>query len=199
MGGEGTLRLGLHADRLFVDDKIFTASNLHLLPAKFTPEALCTRETDDSVYFFRKNSVYSNHHMIDFRMGDIVFSSMEKYLFAIKASTYSQKDIYDQIMRLNDPVAILKLGHSIKCDRDDLESRAPELIHGGLRAKFEQNEQLKMKLLATSDKQIVESSPVDGFWVAAADFSDPKLLRKEWTGQNQLGKLLMLVREELRA
>ena len=57
-----------------------------------------------------------------------------------------------------------------------------------LRAKFAAHEDCRECLLATGRELIVESSPNDYFWGCGYDR----------TGSNVLGKLLMVVREELR-
>ena len=57
-----------------------------------------------------------------------------------------------------------------------------------LRAKLEQNPFVRKKLLETQDYVICEDSPVDDFWGIGPDKK----------GQNQLGKLWMKLREELK-
>lgn len=59
-----------------------------------------------------------------------------------------------------------------------------EIIH----AKCEQNPYVRQKLLETLDVEIIEDSPKDSFWGWGAD-------RK---GRNELGKIWMRLREELR-
>ena len=67
---------------------------------------------------------------------------------------------------------------SIKVDR----------MHRVLQAKFTQHDDLKIKLLDTSDAVLIEASNTDSFWGVG----------KKGTGQNILGKLLMQVRNDLR-
>jgi len=57
-----------------------------------------------------------------------------------------------------------------------------------LRLKVEQNPYVKKKLLETKDYLIVEDSPKDSFWGIGANRD----------GENQLGKLWMKIRKELR-
>lgn len=58
-----------------------------------------------------------------------------------------------------------------------------------LRAKVSQHEDVKEALLKTGNAQIVENSPVDYFWGCGADN----------TGQNEVGKAWVRVREELKS
>jgi len=57
-----------------------------------------------------------------------------------------------------------------------------------VRAKFMQHRQLRNLLLATGDAELVEHTNKDHFWADGGD----------GTGQNQLGKILMEIRKELR-
>lgn len=63
--------------------------------------------------------------------------------------------------------------------------------------KFSQNEDLRVKLLATGDKILVEASPVDNIWgIGLAESEEDWILtdQKNWTGRNLLGEALMKVR-----
>lgn len=71
-------------------------------------------------------------------------------------------------------------------DWDDVKVEIMRLI---LRAKAEQHEYVRRKLLATGDRELIENSWRDAFWGWG-----PKR-----DGQNMLGKLWMEIRAELRA
>lgn len=58
-----------------------------------------------------------------------------------------------------------------------------------LREKFRQSDVARQALLATGTAALVENSPRDAFWGSG---------RAIGVGQNHLGRLLMLVRNELR-
>jgi hypothetical protein len=55
-------------------------------------------------------------------------------------------------------------------------------------SKFLQNNDIRKELLATGDANLVEDSPVDYYWGCGVD----------GTGQNNLGKVLMQVRDLLK-
>jgi len=57
-----------------------------------------------------------------------------------------------------------------------------------LKAKFMQHEDLRLKLLETGNRELIEDSPDDVFWG----------IGKDGQGRNELGKALMRLRERLR-
>ncbi len=58
-----------------------------------------------------------------------------------------------------------------------------------VRAKFTQHPDLRARLLATGNAELVEHTKNDAYWGDGGD----------GTGENMLGKILMKVREELQA
>lgn len=87
------------------------------------------------------------------------------------------------------PFLAMRAGRSLRKGkelRDDWrkEGIRVAIMHFGLIAKFEQNEDLKKKLLATGNATLCENSPTDMFWGKK--------------GKNMLGRLLMTVRKEIR-
>ena len=73
--------------------------------------------------------------------------------------------------------------------RRDWESVKEQVMLDALRAKFTQHEELKAVLLGTGDAVLVEHTANDSYWGDGGDGS----------GKNRLGRLLMQVRDELRA
>ena len=57
-----------------------------------------------------------------------------------------------------------------------------------LREKFHQNEEFRILLLQTEDRKLIHEAPWDGYWGTGPDGS----------GKNQLGVILMEIRDELR-
>ena len=72
--------------------------------------------------------------------------------------------------------------------RRDWDAVKVDIMREILRAKVEQHEYVRRKLLATGCRELVENSWRDSFWGWGPDRS----------GQNQLGKLWMEIRAELR-
>ena len=82
-----------------------------------------------------------------------------------------------------------KYAESHKEDRrPDWDSVKLEIMRGILRAKVEQHEYVRRKLLATGNRELIEDSWRDEFWGWGPNRC----------GQNMLGKLWMEIRAELR-
>ncbi|MFH1748544.1 MAG: NADAR family protein [Planctomycetota bacterium] len=73
--------------------------------------------------------------------------------------------------------------------RPDWDEVKLAVMESAVEAKFRQNEDLARALLATGDALLVEDSRRDNFWGAG----------RKGAGQNWLGRVLMDVRERLRA
>jgi ribA/ribD-fused uncharacterized protein len=68
---------------------------------------------------------------------------------------------------------------------DDWDNNKWQLMYDGCYAKFDQNPELKSRLISTGDKELREMSPFSNYW----GYSN--------RGQNQLGKILMDIREKV--
>jgi ribA/ribD-fused uncharacterized protein len=73
--------------------------------------------------------------------------------------------------------------------RADWEAVKDDIMREAVRAKFQQHTELREILLATGDARIVEHTQNDSYWGDGGDGS----------GKNMLGRILMEVREQLRA
>ena len=80
-----------------------------------------------------------------------------------------------------------RLGRRVKL-RLGWESVKRDVMKGVIRAKFEQNPELREKLLATGDAELIEGNHWDDtYWGVCHN-----------KGRNELGKILVNVRSELR-
>jgi ribA/ribD-fused uncharacterized protein len=107
-----------------------------------------------------------------------------------QAQKFTDPQHQERIRRAQSPMIAARLGRSRKTPiRRDWESIKVAVMRATVRAKFAQHADARQALLATGDATIVEHTENDSYWGDGGDGS----------GKNMLGRILMDVREELRA
>ncbi|TFB31329.1 NADAR family protein [Pedobacter alluvionis] len=130
---------------------------------------------------------------------DITYQTAEHYMMAQKALLFRDQEIFEKILTKNSPKDVKDLGRQIKnFDVENWDAHKFDIVKQGNLLKFSQNQALKLFLLQTKSKILVEASPVDGIWGIglAEDHADAKI-PKNWIGLNLLGFALMEVRDEI--
>jgi len=119
-----------------------------------------------------------------------------------KAILFHDNEIAKQIMATSNPRKQKSLGRKVKgFDDKKWNEHRERIVEEGNWHKFcnaKEEVDLKDKLLATGDRELVEASPLDSIWGCGFDAENALANRKDW-GLNLLGKALMKVRERLRA
>lgn len=144
---------------------------------------------DEFIGFYpREYFVFDNFSSFKVLYNSVLYSTVEH---AYQASKFLETapEIAKQITESYSAHEAQKIAYASKDkQRADWDSIKVDLMEKLLRAKLEQNPYVKKKLLETENYMICEDSPKDSFWGIGPD-------RK---GQNQLGKLWMKLRDELR-
>lgn len=142
----------------------------------------------------------SNFHPCEIEHQGIKYPSVEHYYVAMKINdmqiingrTYTPADVREMISKMDSPGAVKRLGRTFKLrsDWDDIKLKVMEY---GVRQKFTKHENLKQMLLDTGDQELVE-----GNWWHDNVFGSCSCPKCGDKGQNNLGKILMKVRNEIR-
>ena len=151
-------------------------------------------------YIFFWNGIYSNWYPANFTLDGVKFKGVEQYMMYQKALLFGDEEIAAQIMMADNPEQQKALGRQIRgFDKSVWDKACLSIVYDGNYAKFTQNEDLKKELLASGDKIICESSPVDSIWGCGLHSDDPLINNPtNWKGLNLLGNALMLVRNEIK-
>lgn len=89
------------------------------------------------------------------------------------------------------PGSAKRLGRKVEL-REDWETVKADCMFQVLKAKFK-NPELREQLLATEDAELIEGNTWgDHYWGKVK-------YKNKWVGQNMLGKLLMVLRDDLRS
>jgi ribA/ribD-fused uncharacterized protein len=141
----------------------------------------------------------SNFHPVEIEYQGIKYPSVEHYYVAQKCKNdqmingvyYTTADFKEMIARMPNPGSVKKIGQKMKI-RTDWESKKLEIMNWGVREKFK-NDYLADLLLSTEDLELIEGNYWhDNFWGSCY------CEKCENKGKNNLGKILMKVRDELR-
>lgn len=129
-------------------------------------------------YFF-----LSNFFLCDITIGGITYNSAEAAFQAQKVLDDEEKKKFISIT----PVQAKRLGKKVKL-REDWEEVKVDIMREIVRCKFTQNPNLAEKLIQTGDTELIEGNNWrDYFWGMC-----------NGKGKNNLGKILMEVREEVK-
>ena len=132
------------------------------------------------------------------KLDDLVFASSEAAFQYLRARDCSTKKQIEEILLVAQGEAYnAKLrSYGINETEEWKQKKSDEMLRI-LVLKFTQTEDLKKALLDTDDKQLYEFTR-DKYWGVGLTLSQAHLLKDgKGPGQNNLGKLLMLVRQKL--
>ncbi len=134
-----------------------------------------------------------------FELDGIRYPTAEHFMMAGKARLFADQQTCERIILAPTPDAAKKLGRQIRGFDEALWNAARfDIVVRGNMAKFSQNPALRGFLLATTDKVLVEASPVDAVWGIGLAADDPRAQDPSaWCGLNLLGFALMEVRQQL--
>lgn len=146
------------------------------------------------------NGYLSNWYLSDFSVDEIQYSSMEQYMMYQKALLFQDMEIAKQILNTSNVGKIKALGRSVKNYEDVIWNGMRQIIvYQGLLQKFQQNTELKEKLLATQEHLLAECAVQDKIWGIGLSIKDERRLHLDkWQGQNLLGFSLMRIRSALK-
>ena len=150
-------------------------------------------------------------HIEDKMQGDVIdfyrvhdtfgeFSNFARFPIQLKGKTWPTSEHYFQAQKFAGTAHeetvrnaknawwAAKYGRELASLPEDWDEKRLEVMIDAVSAKFKQHPQLKKLLLDTGNAILIEKTKQDNFWADGGDGS----------GQNYLGKILMMVREELK-
>ena len=142
---------------------------------------------------------FSQWYSCKFVVDKITYHTAEQYMMAQKALLFNDDEIFHKIMSSKSPKEYKELGRKIKNFSDSKwnENKYQIILKGNI-AKFSQNKKLKVFLLNTGTKILVEASPYDKIWGIGLSADQENIKNPlTWNGENLLGFALMEVRDLL--
>jgi hypothetical protein len=145
-----------------------------------------------AIFFYKVDAPYgcfSNFSPHPIELEGYFWPTSEHYYQAQKFVGTPDQHLYESIRIAPSPEAAAAIGrdqhHHPRTDWDTIK---PAVMYKAVFTKFSTHPELTDILLQTGDELIIEDSSTDAYWGCGSDGA----------GQNQLGKILMQVRERLR-
>jgi len=151
-------------------------------------EAMAEEDAEGPVLFFgaqNENGEFSNFHMTSFDLDGETWPSVEHYFMAQK--NLEDADYQRAIRNAQWPIDAKKLGRQVEL-REGWDDIKYDVMFNAVRAKFEQNPNLRSILLATGDRDLHENCR-DPWWGGGPNWKG---------GRDWLGQILGDVRDLLR-
>jgi len=160
--------------------------------------------TDDYVFFYYGDDIYSNFYRQRFEMAGQSFFCSEQAMMYCKAMFFRDYDTAAKIMAVNPdkrkaPFECKMLGREVSPYNDEQwASVRYDVMCKIVYAKFNMDEQTRWHLIRTGNRVLVEASPTDVVWGVGMDVDHPDILDSTcWRGLNLLGNALMWARDKM--
>ena len=122
-----------------------------------------------------ENGYLSNWWLSEFIINNVHYSSAEQYMMHQKALLFQDNQIAEAILKTNDVAKIKAYGRKVKNYDDTIwNDKRKEIVYQGLLAKFQQNEELSNKLLATGESLLAECAVKDKIWGIGLSMKDER-------------------------
>lgn len=145
-----------------------------------------------TIYFYKVCDSYgcfSNFSPHPIQLDGLYWQTVEHYYQSQKFIGTEHEELVQVIREVPTPMEAAALGRDRSRKlRPDWEQVKQPLMWQAVLTKFLTHTDIQAILLNTGEELIVEDSPTDYYWGCGQDK----------TGQNQLGKILMKVRQEIR-
>ena len=151
--------------------------------------------TKAGVTYAGKTAFLSHFYECDFTYKRIPYTSVEQGLHHIHATLVNKLDIAKAIMSLREARDIKEIAKKLPYT-DEWNEMAPGLLAELNGAKFDQNPDLKQRLIATAPHKLVEAT-VDSKWGGACPYASQIYGEGQIPGQNIAGEQLTKLRDDL--
>ena len=142
------------------------------------------------------NAFLSNTYTCEVTDGKVIYHSSEAWFKAEQARAAGQNSLADRVSASDDPFEIMRMTRDLRQTKDWVKNEV-DIMYSILRAKFDQNAELKTKLLnIRGDMFEATTNRKWGIGKSMAACLSVSGKQVVFDGENRLGKLLGRLREE---
>lgn len=145
-------------------------------------------------------SCFSQWYDAPFKDNGVLYKTAEHYMMAQKAKLFNDQNAYQKILQCSHPKTAKSIGREIIGFSEAIwiKHRFDIVVAGNI-AKFAYHPDLRVYLINTGDRVLVEASPVDAIWgIGLAADHHAVENPSQWRGLNLLGFALMQARNVLK-
>lgn len=183
-------------DKLIIENRVYRANELHLLPPELSLEKVKIRAVPNGLAFQGEAAYLSNLYPAEFVMRGIRFNSAEQAYQFYRAACVNNLEASQSILKSDDTKDIQSAGNPIlpnpKWDQQKDDKMMMIVLN-----KFTQNKELALKLIATGNTRLIEATKCP-YWGAGLTLNARDWNKGYFPGQNRLREIIMKVRDELR-
>lgn len=128
---------------------------------------------------------------------DLDFTSSEQIYQFMKAEAHDCTGKARRILLAYDAFAAKKIGDSIE-EKETWTEKREQIMIEIVRAKFQQNEDLRQQLIDTGKKTLQEAT-LDQYWGIGSGLRSKITRESAGKGENRMGHILMQIRTEFGA
>ncbi|MCK9576358.1 MAG: NADAR family protein [Candidatus Pacearchaeota archaeon] len=152
----------------------------------------------EKYFFFWKHRI-ANWTITKFIAKGVTYNCGEQYMMHQKALFFNDKETAVKIMATKVPREQKDLGRQVKGFNESAWDKVKfQLVKEGLKARYEQDPELKQFLIERKHLQFVEASPFDRIWGIGYDANNAIANIDNW-GENLLGKVITELAKEFAA
>ena len=111
-----------------IDSRKYTVDTLESLPLDLQPQPLATRNKDNAVLFYGRQSCFSNFFDAQFTINGITYCNSEEYFQNQRALRSGDEDAAKEIMETDDLMLQYKLGKKVKVNRGQWNNEIAKAI-----------------------------------------------------------------------
>lgn len=143
--------------------------------------------------------IFSQWHPAPFVIDGEAFVTAEQWMMVGKARLFGDTEAAMAIMATSDPAEQKRFGQTVRdFSPEGWRANRIAIVHRGNLEKFRQNGGAARQLRNTAPAMLVEANPRDWNWGNGLHIDDPANQDPAlWKGENLLGRILTLIREQI--
>ena len=200
--GLGKNKVALRGDTLIIDNVRYNVKTLENLRGDLHPTNF-SRRSNESVEVF--GGIYSDHNALSnygkypVHHGDHVFPTLEHGYVYQKCIEAGEETVANSVFGVTEAHQAKRIGENLKnINMAEWSRKKDDIMMDLLKSKFTPNSEPARALLATGNRILGEAGLDTAYGTGVPITRKNALDQSAWTGHNNLGKMLMKIREQLR-